>query len=124
MDQLKACNLEQLTDRITNVRDVLPHMGEKGRAQVSRSFLTAMLNYMEELLELRRKLQARRPTGENKLMTVADNIRSMSNEELASLLNEAEGAGYNDSSIAPQLETGYSMDMLKWLNQPYTRKPE
>lgn len=67
---------------------------------------------------------SRREDTENKLLTVADHIRSMSNEELADLLNQAEGAGYNDSSIAPKGEDNYPMDMLEWLNQPYARKPE
>lgn len=48
-------------------------------------------------------------------VTVADRIRNMNDEELAKLLDEAENAGYNDSSITPKNEHGYPIDMLKWL---------
>lgn len=47
--------------------------------------------------------------------TNADRIRNMTNEELADLLESAENAGYNNSSIAPKDSNNYPMDMLKWL---------
>lgn len=40
-------------------------------------------------------------------MTNADKIRTMSDEELAQLLEEAEEAGYNDSSITVKMNNGY-----------------
>lgn len=61
---------------------------------------------------------------ENKPLMVGDHIRSMTNEELANLLNHAEGAGYADDSIAPKGENGYPINMIDWLNQLYVRKPE
>lgn len=48
-------------------------------------------------------------------MTNADRIRIMTDMELAELLNEAEAAGYNDSSITPKDRNGNNMDMLEWL---------
>ena len=48
-------------------------------------------------------------------MTNADRIRNMTNEELADLLESAEDAGYNDSSITPKGSNGFPIDMLKWL---------
>lgn len=48
-------------------------------------------------------------------MTNADRIRNMTNKELADLLEEAENAGYNDSSITPKDENNFHIDMLKWL---------
>lgn len=50
--------------------------------------------------------------------TNADKIRSMTDEELAELLERCEGEGYQDSSITPTNEYGYHMDMLEWLKQP------
>ena len=47
-------------------------------------------------------------------MTNADKIRSMTDEELAELLDRAENAGYNDESITPR-ENGNYMDMIDWL---------
>lgn len=57
-------------------------------------------------------------------MTIADKIRNMSDEELAKLLDDAESAGYNDSSIAPKNEHGYSIDMLKWLKSKCDKESE
>lgn len=48
-------------------------------------------------------------------MTVADKIKGMSAEELAQLLDDAEIAGYNNSSIAPKNENNYPINMLEWL---------
>lgn len=48
----------------------------------------------------------------------------MSDEELAKLLDEAESAGYNDSSIAPKNEHGYPMDMLAWLKSNCNKEVE
>ena len=48
-------------------------------------------------------------------MIIADKIRNMSDESLARLLDDAESAGYNDSSIAPKNEHGYPINMLEWL---------
>ena len=55
---------------------------------------------------------------EQKTQTNADKIRSMTDEELADFLDKCEGKGYQDSSITPINEDGYSMDMLDWLKQP------
>lgn len=46
--------------------------------------------------------------------TNADRIREMTNEELAELLERAENAGYNDSSITPKDENNFHIDMLEW----------
>lgn len=51
---------------------------------------------------------------ENKPLTNGDRIRSMSNEELAEFLNNVEGAGYFDDTIALD-QNGKRMDMLAWL---------
>ena len=48
-------------------------------------------------------------------MTNAEKIRSMNDEELAELLENAEGAVYNDASITPRGKDGFHMDMLEWL---------
>ncbi len=48
-------------------------------------------------------------------MTNADWIRGLNNVELAKFLDEAETAGYNDSSITPKDSHGYPIDMLTWL---------
>lgn len=53
-----------------------------------------------------------------KAFTNADKIRSMTDDELAELLERCEGEGYQDSSITPTNEYGYHMDMLEWLKQP------
>lgn len=50
--------------------------------------------------------------------TNADKIRSMTDEELAELLERCEDEGYLASSITPVNEYGYHMDMLDWLKQP------
>ena len=50
--------------------------------------------------------------------TNAERIRAMSDEELAEFIENAESAGYRDSSITPKLENGYHMDLLKWLKSP------
>ena len=55
---------------------------------------------------------------EQKTQTNADKIRSMTDEELADLLDKCEGKGYQDSSITPINEDGYHMDMLDWLKRP------
>lgn len=55
---------------------------------------------------------------EQKTQTNADKIRSMTDEELAELLEKCEGEGYQDSSITPIMENGYHVDMLEWLKQP------
>lgn len=55
---------------------------------------------------------------EQKTQTNADKIRSMTDEELAELLERCEGEGYQDSSITPIMENGYHVDMLEWLKQP------
>lgn len=47
-------------------------------------------------------------------MTNAEEIRSMTDEELAELLDRAEIAGYHDESITPK-ENGNYMDMIDWL---------
>lgn len=47
--------------------------------------------------------------------SVGDLIRRMSNKGLANLLEKAENAGYNDSSIAPRDSKGFSIDLLDWI---------
>lgn len=58
----------------------------------------------------------------SKAFTNADKIRSMTDEELAELLERCEGEGYQDSSITPVMENGYHMNMLDWLKQPAEEK--
>lgn len=53
-----------------------------------------------------------------KKVTNADKIRSMTDEELAELLERCEDEGYLASSITPVNEYGYHMNMLDWLKQP------
>lgn len=60
-----------------------------------------------------------------KVLTNADKIRNMTDEELAELLERCEGEGYQDSSITPIMENGaaiedilgddYDLDRLKEL---------
>lgn len=57
-------------------------------------------------------------------MIVADRIRNMSDKELAKLLDDAENAGYNDSSIAPKNEHGYPIDILEWLKSNCGKEDE
>lgn len=62
-----------------------------------------------------------------KVLTNADKIRNMTDEELAELLERCEGEGYQDSSITPIMENGaaiedilgddYDLDRLKELVQ-------
>lgn len=59
-----------------------------------------------------------------KKVTNADKIRSMTDEELAELLERCEGEGYQYSSITPVNEYGYHMDMLEWLGQPAEEEKE
>lgn len=70
MDELKPCllpcNLEQLNDRINNLSAGLTSMSSKDVMRVNKIFLTEVLNYMEELLGLRREEENRRATPENK----------------------------------------------------------
>ncbi|TQI68989.1 hypothetical protein [Clostridium sp. KNHs216] len=82
MDELKPCplqcNLQQLNERIINLGLGISQMGETGTMQVNKAFLTAILNYMEELLGLRRELENRRTVPENELceaMTLDEAIK-------------------------------------------------
>ena len=72
------------------------------------------LDRLKELVEADRNHLLK----EQKTQTNADKIRSMTDEELAELLERCEGEGYQDSSITPTNEYGYHMDMLEWLKQP------
>lgn len=51
------------------------------------------------------------------IMTNGDQIRAMSDEELADFLDKCEGMGYSDSSVAKD-KNGNCVDMLDWLRQP------
>lgn len=62
-------------------------------------------------------------TQKDKIMTNGDHIRSMSNEELRDLMEDAENAGYNDTSIVVG-KNNYPADKLDYLNQPYVRRPK
>lgn len=72
------------------------------------------LDRLKELMEADRNHLMK----EQKTQTNADEIRSMTDEELADFLDKCEGKGYQDSSITPINEDGYHMDMLDWLKQP------
>ena len=50
-------------------------------------------------------------------MTNYEHIKNMSVEEMAELIDSAEGAGYEDGSITPENENGFHMKMLDWLKQ-------
>lgn len=52
-----SCNLKLLNDRILNLGVGLATMPEDGTMQVNKAFLTAVHNYMRELLGLRLKLE-------------------------------------------------------------------
>ena len=70
MEKLKPCllpcNLELLNDRINNLSAGLISMGEKETMSVNKKFLATVLDYMEELLGLRREEENRRAAPENK----------------------------------------------------------
>lgn len=50
-----------------------------------------------------------------KTQSVGDIIRTMSDEALAKLLEKAEAAGYEDSSIAPKDQKGWSTRLIDWI---------
>lgn len=50
-----------------------------------------------------------------KIQSVGDIIRTMSDEALAKLLEKAEAAGYEDSSIAPEDQKGWSNRLIDWI---------
>ena len=50
-----------------------------------------------------------------KTQSVGDIIRTMSDEALAKLLEKAESAGYEDSSIAPRDQKGWSNRLIDWI---------
>lgn len=50
-----------------------------------------------------------------KIQSVGDIIRTMSDEALAKLLEKAEAAGYEDSSIAPEDHKGWSNRLIDWI---------
>ena len=50
-----------------------------------------------------------------KIQSVGDIIRTMSDEALAKLLEKAEAAGYEDSSIAPKDQKGWSTRLIDWI---------
>ncbi|MDD3020931.1 MAG: hypothetical protein PHX61_08145 [Alphaproteobacteria bacterium] len=56
-EMLFSCNLELLNDRINNLGIGLLGMPENGTMKVNKAFLTAVHNYMCELLGLRRKME-------------------------------------------------------------------
>lgn len=50
-----------------------------------------------------------------KTQSVGDIIRTMSDEALAKLLEKAEAAGYEDSSIVPKDQKGWSTRLIDWI---------
>ena len=50
-----------------------------------------------------------------KTQSVGDMIRTMSDNALAKLLEKAEAAGYEDSSIAPRDQKGWSTRLIDWI---------
>ena len=50
-----------------------------------------------------------------KIQSVGDIIRTMSDKSLAKLLEKAEAAGYEDSSIAPRDQKGFSINLIDWI---------
>ena len=50
-----------------------------------------------------------------KIQSVGDIIRTMSDEALAKLLEKAEAAGYEDSSIVPKDQKGWSTRLIDWI---------
>lgn len=50
-----------------------------------------------------------------KTQSVGDIIRTMSDEALAKLLEKSEAAGYEDSSIAPKDQKGWSTRLIDWI---------
>lgn len=50
-----------------------------------------------------------------KTQSVGDMIRTMSDNALAKLLEKAEAAGYEDSSIAPKDQKGWSTRLIDWI---------
>ena len=52
----------------------------------------------------------------DEILTNADRIRAMSDEELADFLDKCEAMGYQDSSISRD-KAGNCMNMLDWLRQ-------
>jgi hypothetical protein len=87
MDDLKPCllpcNLEQLNDRINNLSAGLTSMSSKDIMRVNKTFLTEVLNYMEELLGLRREEENRRAAPENKPLTLEE-LQGMARDLMSS----------------------------------------
>ena len=50
-----------------------------------------------------------------KIQSVGDIIRTMSDNALAKLLEKAKAAGYEDSSIAPRDQKGWSTRLIDWI---------
>ena len=50
-----------------------------------------------------------------KIQSVGDIIRTMSDKSLAKLLEKAEAAGYEDSSITPRDQKGWSTRLIDWI---------
>ena len=50
-----------------------------------------------------------------KIQSVGDIIRTMSDKSLAKLLEKAEAAGYEDSSIVPRDQKGFSINLIDWI---------
>lgn len=63
MSELKPCqcDLNLLNDRILNLGSGLATMPENGTMQVNKTFLTAIMGYMEELLGMRRYQEPNEP---------------------------------------------------------------
>ena len=83
MDELESCplhcNLEQLRKRLDNLSVGIAGMGEKETIQANKAFLLNVLNYMQELFELRRKGYSLRAAPENKALT-REQLRKMDGE--------------------------------------------
>ena len=80
-------------------------------------YLENVFKWREEFLEIvdeNEQPQADHSGEVTEMVTNADRIRNMTDEELARFLELTEACGYNDGSIT-DFKNGHYMDMLKWL---------
>ena len=102
MEELKACplpcNLDLLNDRINNLSAGLIGMGEKETMSVNKKFLTAVLDYMEELLGLRLEEENRRAAPENKPLTLPS-VSDRDRQSMYDFLHDCFAEWINDPQV-------------------------
>lgn len=145
MDELKPCplrcDMKLLNVRINNLNAELSSMGEKDAIQANKKFLLEVLNYMQELHDLRREEDNRRPAPENKAqwISVKDRLPEvkeepegyMSDVGTAVLVCEEDGYVYEATfwkKSSKFQDGGYDCFPAYWMQLPkppqIVRKPE